>query len=488
MKLKQLLQDVKALHRNGSDDLEVGGLAYSSNAVEPGFLFAALKGAARDGFDFIGEARSKGAVAILSDRPKPHGFEAAWIQAFDSREALALLAANFYGHPSDEMSVIGITGTKGKTTTSYLLEEIFKKANLVPGVVGTIDYRGPGFYHKAERTTPEAPDLQRTLREMVDRGVSHCVIEVSSHSLDLKRVWGINFDIAVFTNMSGEHLDYHESMERYFEAKKKLFFLDHKRTTAIINIDDFWGKRLLAELPMRTVSYGLEPAAIVRGERYKISDSGLEFVVVYPGGQKTIRSPLLGKHNLYNILAATATSLSLSVPCAAIRDGIASLRGVPGRFQKIENSRGFQVIVDYAHSDDALRNVLETIRELRPERIYLVFGAGGDRDKSKRERMGEAAGRLADWTIITSDNPRSEDPLAIIGAIEKGIQKTGQKKYEILPDRREAIRRSLALAKKGDYILIAGKGHEDYQILKDETIHFSDAEVVREILTEMGDK
>jgi UDP-N-acetylmuramoyl-L-alanyl-D-glutamate--2,6-diaminopimelate ligase len=486
MKLKALLNRVSVLLLCGSEETDISGMAYSSKAVEPGFLFAALKGDKTDGFDFIGEAISNGATAVLSKRPKPEGFGAVWVQVFDAREALAYCAANFYGHPSDRMKVIGITGTKGKTTTTYLLEEIFNKAGWVPGVVGTIDYRWPGFRLKAGRTTPEAPDLQRILKEMADRGVTHCLIEVSSHSLDLKRVWGIDFDIAVFTNLSGEHLDYHESMENYFEAKKKLFFLDHKRNTAVINSDDFWGKRLLSELPMSTISYGLEPAAIVRGEKFKITDEGIEVLIKYPGGQKTVTSALLGKHNLYNILSAAAISLSLNVPCPAIKEGIASLRGVPGRFEKIENRRGLQIIVDYAHTDDSLRNVLETIRDLRSNRIILAFGAGGDRDKSKRERMGEVAGRLADWTILTSDNPRSEDPLEIIAAIEKGLQKTGSKKYEIQPDRREAIRRALVLGKRGDSILIAGKGHEDYQILKEMTIPFSDAAVIREILEEMG--
>ena len=486
MKLKTLLDNVAVLLLSGSEETDIAGIAYSSKAVKQGFLFAALKGERMDGFDFVREAVSNGAAAVLSDRPKPQGFGAVWIQALDAREALALCAANYYGHPSDRMKVIGITGTKGKTTTTYLLEEIFNKARWIPGVIGTIDYHGPGFQLKAARTTPEAPDLQRILKEMADRGVTHCLIEVSSHSLDLKRVWGIDFDIAVFTNLSGEHLDFHQSMDNYFEAKKKLFFLDHKRNTAVINSDDFWGKRLLSELPMRTISYGLEPAAIVRGEKFRITDEGIEVLIKYPGGQKTVTSSLLGKHNLYNILAAAATSLSLNAPCPAIKEGIASLREIPGRFEKIENTRGLQIIVDYAHTDDALRNVLETIRDLRPNRIILAFGAGGDRDKSKRERMGEVAGRLAEWTILTSDNPRSEDPLAIIAAIEKGIQKTGLKKYEIQPDRREAIRRALALGKRDDSILIAGKGHEDYQILKEATIPFSDAAVIREILNEMG--
>jgi len=485
MMLKDLLKDIPGVQVNGNGGAEILGLAHSSQQVQPGFLFAALRGEKRDGYDFIEDALRRGASAIFSERPKPSNLKVTWIQVSDAREALALAAANFYDHPSMKMKVIGVTGTKGKTTLTYLLESILKKAGYEPGVIGTINYRWPNRILSAERTTPEAPETQKMMSEMLGQGATHCLIEVSSHALDLKRVWGIRFDIAVFTNLSPEHLDYHESMEDYFEAKKKLFFLNTKKRTAVVNLDDVWGKKLIAELPLTTVSYGLEPAAIVRGREYRLAETGIKVEVDFPGSQMKICSPLMGKHNLYNILAAFATSLALNIPALTIKEGITALKGIPGRLEKIENAMGFQVYVDYAHTDNALQNLLETVRELKPHRILLVFGAGGDRDKSKRARMGEVAARLADWAFLTSDNPRSEDPLAIIADIEKGFILKGSKNYRIVPDRREAIEQALASAKKGDCVLIAGKGHEHYQIFKDRTIPFDDVEVIHSLLETM---
>jgi UDP-N-acetylmuramoyl-L-alanyl-D-glutamate--2,6-diaminopimelate ligase len=336
----------------------------------------------------------------------------------------------------------------------------------------------------APRTTPESSDLQALLRDFLDAGVSHCVMEVSSHALEQKRVWGVSYDVTVFTNLSGEHLDYHPSMEAYFEAKKKLFFLNHKKRAAVVNWDDPWGQKLVAELPMTTVTFGLEPAAIVRALRYVPAESGIDTQVTYPGGTMRIQSTLVGRHNLYNLLAAIGAALALNVAPADIVKGIASLPGVPGRFQRVPNRRGLQIVVDYAHTDTALESLLMTAREFKPRRVVLVFGAGGDRDRDKRERMGRVAARLADWSILTSDNPRSEDPQAIIAAIEKGFAKESVRTYEVEPDRRRAIVRALATANKGDIVLIAGKGHEDYQIFRDRTVHFSDVETVEEILRE----
>jgi UDP-N-acetylmuramoyl-L-alanyl-D-glutamate--2,6-diaminopimelate ligase len=488
MKLKDLFQDMPGVRFNGNGGAEILGLAYSSKDVRPGFLFAAIRGEKRDGFEFIEEALGRGAAAVLSDRPRPDGWKGPWVQTIDVREALALAAATFYGHPSMKLKVVGITGTKGKTTLTYLLESIFQKAGYRVGVIGTINYRWPDMAQPAPRTTPEASDLQRMMSEMVSRGVTHCVIEASSHALDLKRVWGVHFDIAVFTNLSAEHLDYHASMEDYFEAKKRLFFLNAKKRTAVVNLDDPWGKRLISELPLTTVSFGLEPAAIVRADEFRLAETGIKAEVDYPGGQVKICSALMGKHNLSNILAAVATGLALNIPAPTIKEGISALKNIPGRLQKIENELGLQVFVDYAHTDQAIRSLLETIRDLKPQRILLVFGAGGDRDKSKRARMGEVAASLADLSFITSDNPRSEDPLAIIAEIERGFSEKGAKNYKIVPDRREAINQALAAARKGDYILIAGKGHETYQIFKDKTIHFDDVEVVRSALKDVEAK
>ncbi len=482
MKLRDVLSGLPILSMNGNDEEEILGLAYSSKAVQPGFLFAALKGTKKNGFEFVAEALQRGALAFLSERSKPENIDRSWIQVSDTREALALCSANFYCHPSQRLKVVGITGTKGKTTVTYLVEAILKHARFLTGVIGTVSYRGPGLDVLAERTTPEAPDVQKMLSEMVVRGATHCLMEVSSHALDLKRVVGIGFDVAVFTNLSGEHLDYHLSMGEYFEAKKKLFFLNKKKRMAVINTDDPWGKKLIAQLPLGVITYGLEPGATVRAEAFRLSEKGIELTAKYPAGTLSVSSPLLGKPNLSNILAATAVSLALGIPGPAIKEGIASLEGVPGRFEEIKNSLGLHVFVDYAHTDDALRSLLETVRELNHRRIILVFGAGGDRDRLKRPRMGEVAGALADWTILTSDNPRSEDPLAIISDIEAGIKKTGPKCYEVEPDRKKAIERALSSAVEGDFVLVVGKGHENSQIIKDQIIPFSDAEVIRKIL------
>lgn len=488
MKLNEILKGVSILDFTGNGEKEIRGISYSSKTIQPEYVFAALKGEKADGYDFIKEALDKGAFTILSDRPKPQNFSDGWIHVPDAREALAIISANFYSHPSQEMKTIGITGTKGKTTVTYLLEQILKKAHYHPGVIGTISYRWPNTQIPAQRTTPEAPDLQKMLKQMVEHGTTHCLMEVSSHSLELKRVVGIDFDVTVFTNLSGEHLDYHHSMKQYFEAKKKLFTLSQKKRMAVVNTDDQWGKKLTSQLSGGVISYGLEPPAVIRAEDCMFASKGIEFSVKYPGGKMSISSPLLGKPNLYNILASIAAALALNVPESAIKAGIVSFRYVPGRFEKIKNSLGLNIFVDYAHTDNALKNLLETFRSLSSKRIILVFGAGGDRDKTKRPRMGEVAGALADWTILTSDNPRSEYPMAIISEIEKGIIKTGAGKYQIQPNRKVAIRTALSLAKNGDYVLVAGKGHENYQIIRDKVIPFDDGKVIKEILKEMEAK
>lgn len=489
MRLKDILAGVPICEISGDEKKEVKGISYTSKKIQKGFLFAALKGERTHGIRHVQEALFKGAKAFLSEEPVPLNFLETWIETPDAREALAICSANFYSHPSKKMKVVGITGTKGKTTLTYLLEAILKTSRSLPGVIGTVSYRLLDREISSERTTPEAPDLQRMLAEMVENGATHCLIEVSSHALEMKRVTGIEFDVVVFTNLSGEHLDYHQSMENYFQAKKKLFlFNQNKKRMAVINTDDPWGKKLISEIPLGVITYGLDPSAIIRGDKFKLSEEGVQLSVKFPGGALPLRSPLLGRPNLYNILAAVAVSLTLNIPHSVIKEGIASLKGVPGRFEKIKNSRGLHIFVDYAHTDDALRNLLETVQEQSANRIILVFGAGGDRDKAKRERMGRVAGALADWTILTSDNPRSEDPQAIISDIEKGIKKTGENKYEIQPDRRKAIKRALALGKREDYILVAGKGHEDYQIIGDKVLPFKDAEVIRESLQEMEER
>jgi UDP-N-acetylmuramoyl-L-alanyl-D-glutamate--2,6-diaminopimelate ligase len=488
MKIKELIRDFQPVDYSGPDDLEITGLAYSSKQAEPGNVFVALKGLKADGLDYVPEALEKGAVAVVSERPRIAGADISWVQVADAREALALMSAVFYDNPSRKLKTIGITGTKGKTTVTYILEEILKAAGYTPGVIGTVDYRWKDKRISAGRTTPEAPDIQKILMQMAEDGVSHCLMEVSSHSLEFKRVLGIGFDLAIFTNLSGEHLDYHQTMENYFEAKKKLFFLNHKRLASIVNIDDHWGERLISELPMRTISFGFSPEAIIRVENFSIEENGMKATISYPGGKLNPASSLIGKHNLYNILASISAALVLAVPTQSIIQGINSLKYVPGRFEFVPNNLGLKIIVDYAHTDNALENLLEAVKSLKPKRIILAFGCGGDRDRTKRPRMGEAAARLADWTIITSDNPRSEDPEKIITEIEQGFLKAGNRNYEKIIDRKRAIEKAIIMARKGDYVLIAGKGHENYQIFKDRTIPFSDVEAAREILKGLGRK
>ncbi len=482
MKIRDLLDGVPYVKLSGSEEAEVQGIAYSSRTVSQNCLFAALKGEKKDGNDFVPDAIAKGAVAFLSERSVPAGFDLNWIEVKEARKALAMCSANFYSHPSRQMSVVGVTGTKGKTTITYILESILKRSGLPTGVIGTISYRGPGLNMTAGRTTPEAPDLQRMMKTMVQQNASHCLMEVSSHSIDLDRIIGIDFDVVVFTNLSGEHLDYHLTIERYFEAKKKLFLLNQKKRMAVVNTDDQWGNKLTEELDRNILTYGLNPKAMIRAEEFTLSENGIELILNYPAGKMKISSPLLGRPNLYNILAAVAVALTLKVPESGIAEGISSLRVVPGRFERIKNSLGLRIFVDYAHNDDALRNLLETAKELAPQKVILVFGAGGDRDKTKRPRMGEVAARLADYTIVTSDNPRSEDPLSIVSDIEKGMKKSGHSSYEVEVDRRKAIERALAIAEPGDYVLVAGKGHENYQIVGDRIIPFNDIEIIQQLL------
>ncbi len=488
MKLSDVLVNVPGVNIWGNPEQNIRGISYSSKTAQPGDLFVALKGEKADGNDFISEAVDRGAIAVLSERKRPDHFQKTWIEVCNPRIALALCAANFYAHPSEQLKVIGITGTKGKTTITYILEEILKKANLNVGVIGTISYRSPGVQQDAERTTPEAPDLQRMMREMVDSGVTHCAMEVSSHSLELNRVSGVDFDVAVFTNLSGEHLDYHQTMDKYFESKKKLFLIPSRKKMAVVNCDDPWGQKLLAELKMGGITYGTSPTAMIRAESFSFSQEGLELTVKYGGGRLFVSSHLLGKPNMYNILASIATALVLKIPAHRIKEGIMALKGVPGRFEKIKNSLGFNIFVDYAHTDDALKNLLKTAEELNYGRIILVVGAGGDRDRQKRPRMGEVAGQYADWTILTSDNPRTEDPIKILSDIEEGIKKTAPNKYEREPDRKSAIHKALSLAKKGDCVLVAGKGHEDHQVLKDRIIPFKDADIIQSFLKEMEER
>jgi UDP-N-acetylmuramoyl-L-alanyl-D-glutamate--2,6-diaminopimelate ligase len=471
----------------------VSAIAYDSRAVEPGAVFVALRGVHADGAEFARDAIARGASLVVADTPAPPGIGAPWVQVSDARLAIAALAAVFYGDPSGELALVGVTGTNGKTTTTYLLASIFEAAGVMCGRIGTIGYRIGNHEADAARTTPEAPDLQRLLRDMVSRGAGAVVIEVSSHALALRRVDHLHFAAGVFTNLTRDHLDFHRDMEDYFEVKRRLFELLPESAFGVSNLDDPRGAAFAAAAP-KTVTYAIDAAADVRPERLSISLDGLAVEVRTPRGVLHLHSPLVGRPNLYNILAATATAVALDLPFSAIERGIATLASVPGRFQLVSDpGDDVRVVVDYAHTDDALKNLLETARPLASGRIITVFGCGGDRDRTKRPLMGAVAARLSDLVVVTSDNPRSEDPARIIEEIKRGIVMPADRapKGRPLPstpclaivDRKAAIEKAIADARPGDLVLIAGKGHEKTQAIGDRVLPFDDVDVARNALS-----
>ena len=468
---------------------EVRGIAYDSRAVEPGDVFVALKGQHADGTSFARQAIDRGALAIVSEQAAPADVQTPWLRVTDARTALAALATELYRHPSGELQVVGITGTNGKTTIAYLLASIFDAAGIQCGILGTVVYRtGPGkeYEHDAARTTPEAPDLQALLREMVEHGCGACAMEVSSHALSLHRVDKMRFAAGVFTNLTRDHLDFHADMDDYFRAKRRLFEMLPPEAPALLNVDDPRGAAL-AEAGGRPITYGIQRQADIAPGPLSFSLAGLTFDVRTPRGTVHVRSRLVGRPNVYNILAAVATATALDVPFDAIERGVRALDGVPGRFQLV-SGKGDEVtvVVDYAHTDDALRNLLETARPLTGGRLITVFGCGGDRDRTKRPLMGAVAGRLSDLIVITSDNPRSEDPARIIEEIQRGItadtRKDATQAVLAVVDRRAAITKAIELARPGDLVLVAGKGHEKYQVIGERTLPFDDVEVAREAL------
>jgi UDP-N-acetylmuramoyl-L-alanyl-D-glutamate--2,6-diaminopimelate ligase len=461
------------------------GVTHDSRKAGPGVVFVALRGLKADGVTFARQAIEAGAAAVVAETPPSAAVDVPWVVVRDARLVLALLAAEFFGHPSRQMQVVGITGTNGKTTTSYLTNAIFEAAGIACGLMGTVTYRIRGRVVDATRTTPEAPEVQAFMRQMVAAGCGACVMEVSSHALALRRVDGIRFAAAVFTNLTRDHLDFHSNMEEYFAAKRRLFEMLPEGAPSIINIDDPRGATLV-DGAGRPVTYGIhKPAAVAPGP-LSYSLEGLSFEIRAPQGNVRVRSPLVGKPNVYNILAAVAAALSLNVPVEAIQRGLRQLSGVPGRFELASSARDdVTVMVDYAHTDDALRNLLETARPMATRRLITVFGAGGDRDRTKRPLMGMVAARLSDVVVITADNPRSEDPLAIIEDIKRGadpeMRKTNAEVLAI-PDRRDAIFQAVKVASTGDVVLIAGKGHEKYQEIGGRTFPFDDVAVAREAL------
>ena len=469
----------------------VTGIAFDSRQVKPGAIFFALRGVNADGARFVPQAVANGAIAIVAETAPPAGIAVPWLQVPNARAAMADLAAQYYRSPSEELALVGITGTNGKTTTSYVLASIFEAAGIKCGRIGTIGYQVGGRELDAARTTPEAPELQRMLRDMVSDGCGACVMEVSSHALALRRADSLRFAAGIFTNLTRDHLDFHGDMESYFIAKRRLFEILPEGAVGVINVDDRRGPDLVATA-RRPVTYAIDAAADVRPGPLSFSLDGLSFEVRTPRGTFHVTSPLVGRPNAYNILAAAAAAMALDLPFSAIETGIATLQHVPGRFQVVSGpADDVRVIVDYAHTDDALKNLLETARPLATGRVVTVFGCGGDRDRTKRPLMGAVAARLSDLVIVTSDNPRSEDPARIIEEIQRGIvtpaDRVSAKGPKGTPsvaivDRREAIERAIKDARPGDLVLIAGKGHEKYQVIGDRTLPFDDVEVARAAL------
>ncbi len=474
----------------GTLERNIETVAYDSRKAGPQGLFVAMPGVHHDGSQFIKEALHRQASAYITEAPVDQLLElnaglkdVTAIHVEDSRHALAWVSAQFYGHPSKHMNLVGITGTNGKTTLTYLLESIFKEAGNRSGVIGTINYRYPGNEVSAPMTTPEALDINRMLTEMLAHDTTHCFMEVSSHSLALKRVRELNFEVAVFTNLTRDHLDYHKSFEHYKESKKGLF-KDCTVKKQVINIDDPVGREIVQENPRTTLTTGIDQPADVRAENCRVSEEGIRFTLKTPAGSVEIQSPMLGHHNIYNLLSASAVALSEGLSLDVIAQGLRVLNSVPGRFEKIQQGQDFTVVVDYAHTDDALSNVLRAAREITRNRVIVVFGCGGDRDPGKRKLMGSVALELSDLAVITSDNPRTEDPDQIIRHICDGLPAGAEleKDYILRPQRREAIEFAVNHAQAGDLVLIAGKGHETYQILNTGTIAFDDRAVAAEAL------
>jgi UDP-N-acetylmuramoyl-L-alanyl-D-glutamate--2,6-diaminopimelate ligase len=466
-------------------DAPCAGVVYDSRAVKPGSIFVALQGLRADGAAFAPQALAAGAAVIVAGAGVPPVAGAAWLPVGDPRLALALLAAAFNGHPSRSMRVVGVTGTNGKTTTAYLVRAVLEAAGIKCGLMGTVAYCIGDREVEASRTTPEAPDVQSFLREMLDEACGACVMEVSSHALALRRVDGMQFAAGVFTNLTRDHLDFHGSMESYFVAKRRLFEMLPPAAPAVVNLDDPRGAALV-DVPGTPVTYAIGKAADVTPGPLSYSLQGLEFDVRTPQGVVHVKSSLVGKPNVYNILAAVGVTAAMGIPLDAIEKGLARLQGVPGRFEVVSRPKDdITVVVDYAHTDDALRNLLETARPIATRRLITVFGAGGDRDRTKRPLMGMVAARLSDVVFITSDNPRGEDPAQIIEEVMRGAEPEARQsnaKAVTVIDRGDAIRQAVAEARAGDVVLIAGKGHEKYQVIGGTTFPFDDVAVARDAL------
>jgi UDP-N-acetylmuramoyl-L-alanyl-D-glutamate--2,6-diaminopimelate ligase len=488
VELDLVLHGVDFIRRAGPGT-EVNGVEYDSRRVRPGSLFVAFRGGTTDGNHYLPQAVAQGASAIVTDSAA--GFSAATaypdlavIEVEKGRRALAAIAANFFAHPEAQLKLSGVTGTNGKTTTAFLLEAMLRHQGRKTILAGTIEYHAAGRIFPAPHTTPESRDLLELFREGVDGGATEAVMEVSSHALDQERVAGLTFDLAIFTNLTRDHLDYHHTMEDYFAAKRKLF--ESSPRVAILNVDDPYGVRLKAESSSRLVyTYGLQQGDFHAHNLY-VAPAGMRFLLVTPQGEVPLATRLTGKINVYNLLAASAAAMARGLSFEEVAQGAASLDFVPGRFQSVDCGQNFAVVVDYAHTDDALRNIIAVAREFVDKgggRVITMFGCGGDRDRSKRPLMGQAAGAGSDIVVLTSDNPRGEDPLAIIGQVLPGLSGTPATVI-VEPDRRHAIELAIAQAHPGDLVLLAGKGHEKTQTIGERVIPFDDVAIAQQVLRE----
>jgi UDP-N-acetylmuramoyl-L-alanyl-D-glutamate--2,6-diaminopimelate ligase len=478
MKLAEAI-DGMAVQRSSEGNPEVTGITFDSRQVKPGDLFVALTGQRFDGRAFVNDALERGAIAVLAAGEPPANFDGLWLTTAEPRWLMAPIAARIFGNPEQKLLIAGVTGTNGKSTLVHLLSSILNAAGIPSGCMGTLGYKFQDRIYPGERTTPESVDLYRTFAEMLAEGAEAVSMEVSSHGLEQGRVEGLSFDLAVFTNLSRDHFDFHDGFEDYFSAKRKLFEKLKPQGWAVTNLDDPYGRRMVAGLP-QVVTFGKQ--GDVRVLEAELDSEGIRADLATPRGTLSIRSPLLGSYNLENLLAAVASGEALGLPMEALVQGIADRPPLSGRMEPIDCGQPFPVLLDYAHTDAALEAALRSLKEFSKRKILLVFGCGGDRDTGKRVLMGRVAGELADFSIITSDNPRREDPLAIIASIEEGIKESGSSEYRILPDRREAIRRAVGQAGADWAILLAGKGHEEVQILGDQELPFSDRQEIRRAL------
>ena len=494
MKFSELLAELGVQHRGG--DPEISGLDYDSRRVQPGWLFIAMRGEASDGNRYIDSAIKRGAVAVVSDSSaEPVRENVAWATVPHGRKALALLAAHFYGRPADKLKITGITGTNGKTTTTFLVESILNYCGKRSTLIGTIEYHVAGETLPAPHTTPESLELNEIFLKAINAGATDAVMEVSSHALEQGRVWAIPYDVAVFTNLTRDHLDYHKDMESYFAAKSLLFQGTGARPprVAVINADDPYGRLLLKDSHKDTeqvVTYGIGAGDFNAGN-VDLQPTRTNFDLVTPAGSVRVQSQLLGRINVYNLLAASAASWARGCSLEQIATAISRFNQVPGRFERVDCGQPFTVVVDYAHTNDALENLTSIARDFvsrsgRGGRVITVFGCGGDRDKTKRPLMGEAAGAGSDFVVVTSDNPRSEDPQKIVEDILPGLERSGLSQYTVEIDRKKAIAMALEKARPGDMVLIAGKGHEKTQTTREGVFPFDDVQIVRKHLEQMA--